>query len=351
MRSYYDGADSDGLPLGQVEAGLLRRQEELVLTQAEATSLYGADEPDWTTLGYHVATRIDGVAAWAVNQTRYDHTTQGQIVRRLDPFGDETVFEHDADGLLVVRVTNPSGHVQSATYDPAWQHIESRTEPDGSTTRYGYDGIGRLRTIVRPGDSDAFPTLRYTHDHEALPNSVRIEKRRERATESIYEKAIYYDGLGRELQTRTRIDGNRVRVSAAIVQNERGDPVVKGQPLFRTGLGFEASATLPATSTSSYVYDGIGRIVAATNEAGQTYRVAYTPWSATHHDVLDTDPAHPHADTPRIEHFDALGRLAGVTRIGDGGAMHRASYSYDLLGRLVSSTDLEGRPGLASCGT
>ncbi|MCU1348329.1 MAG: hypothetical protein JWO56_1359, partial [Acidobacteria bacterium] len=95
VRHYYDGATLAGLPLGEVGAGLLRRQEEIVLTHAAATALYGVDEPDWLTLGYHNADRIDGAPSIAVNQTRYDYSPRGMIARRVDAFGGETRFAYD----------------------------------------------------------------------------------------------------------------------------------------------------------------------------------------------------------------------------------------------------------------
>lgn len=348
VRHYYDGPELEGLPLGEVEAGLLVRQEAIVMPRAEAAALYGVQEPDWPTLGYHETERVDGVPSLAVNQTRYAHSGQGMITRRVDALGAETVFEYDDEGLLVVRMTNAAGHVRTASWDASWQVIEEHTTASGTATRYTYDGLGRVVTVTSPGDTPELPTLRYTRDHTTLPTSLHIEKRKQSGADDVYEKVIYYDAFGREIQERSRVDENRVRVSGVVGQNQRGDPVYRGLPLFRNGLDFEGEHELPETARFTYRYDGIGRVIAATNPDGHTYEVSYTPWTAVHRDVIDTLPGHPHAETPRIQHFDVFGRLSGVTLTGDGGTSHRASYTYDLLGRLVASTDLEGRPALRS---
>ena len=52
VRHYYDGPQ----PLGPAPGhgggrSFTRRQEEIVLTHADATALYGAREPDWAVLG------------------------------------------------------------------------------------------------------------------------------------------------------------------------------------------------------------------------------------------------------------------------------------------------------------
>ncbi len=346
VRHYYDGPNLSGLPLGTAGAGLLRRQEEIVLTRADATALYGAREPDWAVLGYHDAIRIDGAAAIAVNHTRYEYSAHGTITRRVDAFEGETRFDYDPDGLLVVRMTNAVGHVRTASYDRAWQLMEEHTYANGAAIRYRYDGLGRLRATIQPGDTPDLPTVRYTPDHTAIPTSMKTERRKASGAPDTYDEVVYFDGQGREIQRRTRIEADRIRVSGITHLNRRGDPVFKGQPQFGIGLDYQAPETLPDTPGSRYEYDAVGRLVSAFNPENRVCRVAYTPWTSTISDVIDTDPADPRRNTPRIQEFDSFGRISGVTLIGEGASRNRARYTHDLMGRLVASTDLAGRPAL-----
>ena len=277
VRQYYDGPPANGLPLGQVERGLLSRQEEAALPLAEADAIYGAGAVDWPALGYHQIVRFDGVASWAVNRSRLTHSATGMMTSRVDALGGTSTYEYDADGLLLAAVTNELGHVARATYDPAWQLIEERTDINGARTRYSYDPRGRVETVVRPGDSDAFPTLRYERRDDVLPLSVRTEKRRRTNAADAYEKVTYFDGFGREIQTRSRVDGDQVRVTGAVGYNRKGDVVAKGTPLLRQGLDFEAPDVLPPTPVFTYRHDSLGRVIAAVNLEGREMRVALHP--------------------------------------------------------------------------
>ncbi len=324
MRHYYDG-----LALGQADAGLLTRQEEVAFTVAQASAIYGSATPDWATLGYHQVPNADGVPSLAVFTTRYAHTAQGMIREKLDALGAKTAFEYDSDGLLVTKLTNAVGHTRTATYDPGWQLIEEHTAPDGTATRYTYDGLGRLTAVIRPGDSFELPTLRYSYDHSTLPASSRVDRRRAAGVTDVYTQVTYFDGQGRELQVRSVLDGDEVRVSGETRTNHRGDPVFKGFPSRATGLAYQA---VVSALGFGYTYDSAGRVTEAVNAAGSTAAVSYTPWTSTHVDVLGA---------VRIEHVDVFGRLEKVTAGG-----HTATYQHDLLGRLLATTDLMGRPAL-----
>ena len=348
MRHYYDGPDFVGLPLGEVTHGLLVRQEEVVFATADTDALYGAGTIDWAAIGYHETARYDNVQAWAANQTRILHNEFGMPIENRDAFGHRLLYEYDADGLLVNRLTNSEGHVITATYDPSWQLIETHTQQNGTETRYTYDGLGRTVTEIKPGDTSDYPTIQYTYNHHSLPNSVGVKRRKEANTDEAYEHFTYFDGLGREIQERTRVDGNKVRVTGTLKLNRKGEISSKGEFLYRSGLAFEESNILPVTDQYTYRYDGVGRLVHSTTQDGKIFRVVYSPWAVTEMDAHDTDPTHRHANTPRVQHFDAFGRPSGVSLIDESGTAHTAQYTYDIMGRLIASTDLEGRPAILS---
>ena len=348
VRQYYDGPDFQGLSLGNLTRGLLSRQEEIVMTVSEATGFYGANEPDWLSLGYHQVLRTDTTPCWAVNQTRYTHTVNGMIAQRLDPLGATTTFQYGPDGLLVEHMTNAEGHIRTATWDRSWQLIDSHSSATGATTHYHYDGLGRLRAVIRPGDTKDFPTIIYTHNHTSLPNSIRIVRRKDAGTNEVYQKIKYFDAYGRIIQQRSGINDDKVRVSGVVSLNARGEAISKGQPLFRNGFDFEPPNSLPTTSQFEYQYDALGRVIRSKNPDNKEIQVEYTPWTSTLYDVIDTDQNHPHYDTPRIQFFDVFGRLSRVKLLANNQTAHSCSYDYDFLGRLVASTDLEGRPAVRS---
>ena len=344
VRHYYDGEDFEGLPLGRVETGLLRRQEEMVLSVERAAALYGAMEPDWEALGYHRSSQVDGREMLARHPARYAHTRHGMVERQRDALGRDTHYRYDTDGLLVVSSTNAEQHEQSATWDAGWQLIEESVSAAGARTRYTYDGLGRLASIVRPGDDDERPTVRYRYQDETLPRAIRTEQRRHSGEADVYERVEYYDASGNPIQERTRIDDERVHVSGAVELDRRGEPVRRGLDRYGTGLAFEPPAPLREGDGFGYRYDAIGRLVGADGPDGSRYDVRYTPWTATHRGNAPDSGDGGEATAPRTEHFDPFGRLVGVTRANGDGGGHRSDYTYDLLGRLIASTDAEGRP-------
>lgn len=344
VRHYYDGAAFEGLPLGEVDEGLLTRQEELVLGVDRAAGLYGQHEPDWTELGYHRTTRADGQETWAVDQTRFDHTARGMVTRKRDPLGNETVYEYGEDDLLVDRTVKPEGHEETAVWDRSWQLLDEQEDVAGSSTSYTYDGQGRLRSVVRPGDTLDMPTLSYEYQDSQFPRGKHVRKRRRSGETDVYERAVYRDGAGNQIQERTRVDEQRVRVSGPVQFDQRGEPIAKGDPSYRSRLEYESPDPIAPGEGIRFEYDSIGRLVSVTRPDGDDYEVEYTPWTATHRGRRDEEDGD--ADGPRIEHFDALGRLTGISRVDEDGMEHRATYNHDLLGRLVSSMDAAGRPAV-----
>jgi YD repeat-containing protein len=176
--------------------------------------------------------------------------------------------------------------------------MEEHTYANGAAIRYRYDGLGRLLATIQPGDTLDLPTVRYTPNHTAIPTSMKTESRKASGVADTYDEVVYFDGQGREIQRRTRIEADRVRVSGITHLNRRGDPVFKGQPQFGIGLDYQAPETLPDTPGSRYEYDAVGRLVSAFTPENRECRVAYTPWTSIISDVI----AIPTSPTPAAIH-------------------------------------------------
>ena len=151
--TYYDGPAEQGLPLGGATQGLVTRIEDLALTDALVTAVWGAAPPDLASLGYH---RIDGEDGWWIARSRLRRNpATPTVLATRGPLGGVCVTELDPTLHDVVALTDPLGHRQTAQYDPRTGNVATLTSPDGSfrressTRSAGSPDIGRR--WIRPG--------------------------------------------------------------------------------------------------------------------------------------------------------------------------------------------------------
>jgi RHS repeat-associated protein len=332
-RFFYDGTDSNGLPLGETEAGLLRRHARLAFTDAMRQEFYpDVEEARLEELGYSREIEGDSAAYW-IDERRVDYNARGSMVRTLDQLGQPADFEYDASGLFPERATNTLGHIRSATYDPWLGTIRTLTHWDGNQDRYFYDPLGHVLKEVRPGDTEELPTVQFEYRFAELPISTVMKRRRRSGKAGEQRSVVYYDGLGEELQRRAQAENDRFVVDGFEVRNLRGDVVRKEPPFFSTTEAFDRTETSPDESPFIMHYDALSRIVSMTRDGGHELRVVYRPDGATFFDPEDSDPASPNFDTPTIELVDAWEQTVVVVETG-GDADLRTEFHRNIFGQV-----------------
>lgn len=253
-RTYYDGADFIGLPLGQLGSrGLATRVEKYI---------NGTQVPPPNARLNRDADRAIGddrlPPLSCVNAARTAYDKYGNAIAMLDPLGDpaDVTITNDASGRRVAAST-AKGHLRGILYDPQYflypvketinleapkaslamqaaydtglGVMTSSTDFNGYVTSYLYDVYGRLTGIVKPGpsgDSAARPTQRFAYraanpwtgaqlDYDSngtvtaiagtsgsLANSVHTYAREDFADSEGYhtfDTMKFTDGLGRSL--------------------------------------------------------------------------------------------------------------------------------------------------------
>lgn len=284
-----------------------------------------------------------------------------------------------------------SGHaplVFQAAYDEAFGTVTSSTDFNANSTSYGYDTFARLTSIVRPGDSPAYPTAEYDYAL-AVPfqssNRVSYVETRmlDKTPGTAPDKRGHYhvsrdfvDGLGRKLlskQEATETTGNiRVSVKGAVLFNARQKPFAALNPFYTTisgdldsQLAYESieapswsgqftlsdslvTLNLASAHKSTTTFDATLRELTATNPDGTSRRTVYEPLLTRSFDENDNDPASPSFDTPMVHYNDGLGRLIQVdevSRLNDDGTpagtlkTWTTRYEYDLNDQLTKITD------------
>ena len=345
-RFYYDGAPFTGLPTGQLTRGNLTRREAMVLTDAVGAQVYGAALPDFAALGHHRMTGPGGVEGWGANVERTEYDSFGNVTARMDPLGNSGTIAFGADHTYATGVTDALGHAIEADYDPRSGELRRLRDSNGSETRYRFDPLGRLIAMVKPGDSDAMPTVQFEHLESALPLGVRTLLRERPGDPAVLESVEYFDGLKRPVQRRSSAEGGQVLVDAFRAYDARGWESLHTAMFFSTGFAYVAGEGATVPRRYEFRRDALGRIVETTSPDGSLSRLVYEAGRVTAYDVSDTDAspaniARGHFDTPKVTEFDAQGRVVAVTE-DIGTTTLTTRYVRDAMGRLVSITDARG---------
>ena len=277
-----------------------------------------------------------------------------------------------------------------AAYDEGFGTVNSSSDFNTNTTSYGYDNFARLTSIVKPGDSPAYPTVEYDYALAvpfAATNLVNYVETRQldKMPGTVGTKRDHYllsrqfvDGLGRKLITKQEAEpasGSgtpRVVVSGAVQFNARQQAVRALNPFFSVQgssldelLAFEniespgwlgqfhhegslVTLNLANAHASSTVYDATLRPVRVSNPDDTQRRTIYEPLLTRSFDENDNDPTSPYHDTPMVHANDGLGRFVRVeeiSRLNDDGTSAgtlktwTTCYEYDLNDQLTRITD------------
>jgi RHS repeat-associated protein len=337
VRMYYDD-----LPLGEATQGLLTRRERLAFTSTLLQQAFGTLAlPALDTLGYRTIAVAGGESEVWFDEYRADHDARGNVVRLRDAFGNASTIQYDAVHQLdPVRTENAEGHVHVADYHPRLGSIGALTDPAGNITRYEYTALGRVAREIRPGDTDAFPTVEYTYDTSSVPISTTMVRRRIAGQADSRRSVSYYDSRGNTLQTRGLLDDGTYQVSGLEIRDMR-DLIIESRPAFASTSAAFLLSEGSAGASPSFQYDPLQRTTEVVNAAGQRSRALYTPVGMEFHDTQDNDATSPYANTPRRQRVDPFGRILEVEEVTDTGSV-ATSYAYDEKGRLQRIADANG---------
>jgi YD repeat-containing protein len=177
------------------------------------------------------------------------------------------------------------------------------TDANGQTTTYGYDTLGRLTSIVQPGDSQADPTTSYTYINTCTPGATapcleldtttRVTSGSNTATTK-----QWYDGMGRLVETQS-----------------------PGPNQFSK---LPAIGSLLVTYT---IYDNMG------NATTQSLPYAIAASATVHYAIPDLNQAR------TVSTFDGMGRPLGSISYGTGSViLSESTISYTVGQGLPSFT-------------
>lgn len=322
-RMYYDGEAYKGLPFGQISSGVLTRTSAWNDREKKWVDVVRFDSDRWgntvgilDALGHYASIRYDAETnTYPVEESLY--LGRGEYGFRKNPAAPEklsVVAKYDVDRGLPVSVT----------------------DFNGATTRIIYDGLGRERDRVLPGDSESLPSVHYTYEFGERLSYLHVAARERSGENSVVERRTYIDGLGRVRVTLEGGDENIHSATGYVTYDSMGEPSIEYHDFDVTGWGYP-SVVPSDVSFVRQEYDALGRANLTTLEEGSTSRAKFLPGQIWRYDPNDTDVNSPHYDTPTIHEFDGLGREVSTRLLLDKyGTERRYRAEWDARDLLVA---------------
>jgi RHS repeat-associated protein len=346
VTTYYDGPAFVGLPAGQLDKGLVSRVEARVRA--------GSDE--------------------TIALTRNRHDSHGNVVEIIDPNGalerpdtHRRVRVYDALGLNLHRTEillededgSPYRLRQEMSYEPLFNRVSESTatmrvvggevQSSRNSSFYRYDAFGRVRQLIRPGDSQDAPGLEATYDLAEPVSAIITRQRSQAGGDTDIESIRCIDGRGRVLQGRTRLADGSYQVTGFTEYNKRGAPVRVYEPYVDSSPACAIQPPGGAVRSTQLRYDALARNIETVLPDADIYggpsrqRIVFAPLATLQYDPEDNAPESPQFDTPVVHRTDGLGRLVAIERrLAATGAPPTIELHYDGLGRLYGYRDPAG---------
>ena len=316
VRHYYDGDAFKGLALGQVARGDLTRSESWIEGDRFARDL----------------------------GNQYD--SDGNVEATIDARGSRAEFDYDVDShtfvVLERRVVDSSSYLEwRAEHDPRFGVVTKLVAPSGSVTSVKYDALGRVLTLVRPGDSTERPTTSFSYRFGSPTSIVTTQQREHSGQDNVTLRYAHVDGLGRE---RAIFNEGSTQGQWILSKLSRFD--ARGQVAFVAYPTVENSADYPSTSSgrdgTESLRDAQGREVAIRHPDGSETQRQYSPLSVASFDENETDSSSAHFNTPTTQKQDGLGRVVQVVEREATTSIISGIYGFDSAGNLLTFADALG---------
>jgi len=285
------------------------RSEEIDPSGAAKVEYYdrrGRKIREIDALGFETLIEVDG---------------EDRVVRRIEPEDNFSEFEYDERHNLtkVTAFPKPGSSldpiVREMTYEPVFNQPTSETDPRGGITRFSYDGFGNLLEIEQPTALGQTPITTFTYNG-----------RGQVLTQTDAEGTVTgfgYDPVTADLLTRTE-DVGGLNLVTTMAYNNVGDVIFESDPRGNRVLlepdalrrVIRTQAPAPFNFVTRLTYDEEGHLTLTERQMGDP-----APWQTT------------------AMSYTLSGKVETVTEP----EQQVTTTSYDLLDRVSSQTDAEGR--------
>lgn len=309
--------------------------DEIILNQSSTKIQETQYYYDGLSLGSVGAGNLTEQSNW-ISGTTYANTENsyngyGLVTQTLDPRNNTTTFIYDTYNLYVATTTNPLGQTTNNQYDYSTGKTTQTIDPNHLIFQTSYDGLGRPLQVLQP-DQVTTSTLdiKTAYTYTDTSGAVSVEESDYLTATTTVNTYTYYDGLDRLIQTRkSATDAGEYKVTDQSY-NKINLLADVSLPYFASSSAKSAATTTAALFTT-YTYDPLGRVLDATNAVGTISNV-YDNWKAT---ITDAN------GNLKDEYNDAYGNLVEVGE-HNGSSTYLTYYTYDGLKDLTNLTDANG---------
>jgi RHS repeat-associated protein len=259
----------------------------------------------------NLTSEVQSINASSSITTSYTYDSYGNKLTETDGNGNPTTWTYDSTyHTYPATLTDPiTSLMQSYTYDPGTNNILTTTNVNGQVTTNYYDIFKRLISVVKPGDTQGSPSITYQYNSWGTQNSQNVETIiKIDSTHSIWS-ADYFDGLGRVVQSQNEsATTGHTTISSTIVYNNCGEVAQQyvSQDI-ASNLSAYYTTGISGWKYTSYVYDGLRRVLTQTNPDGTVTTNNYsTPWQTTMTDANGVST---------VDVYDGFSRLIQVQNL------------------------------------
>ena len=241
------------LPVGKIVANYI----PVYPSGQKVTYLHSYYQYD--TLGRQIAVAQWNGSEWLYTRIEYD--TAGNLIKKTNPMGHETVYEYDTHGLpssvTEKAVQDEKGDTADITTRYGYEYISGwklwQQDPRGYVTQYQYDALGRTTRITAPDDDDQVGWIPSGNNPSFRTNNP--------VTAINYDDHELYSIVTDPLGHQTKYDfddlGKLVQLVKYHQENGQEKPVIT--TLEYDGWGNITAITDPNQHITKYQYDAMGR--------------------------------------------------------------------------------------------
>src|SRR5262249_12367777 len=157
---------------------------------------------------------------------------------------------------------------------------------------------------------------------------IETNQREQSGQPGTVDSRMYFDGLGRKLQTKLRAEDGKFVVQDGVTFNRRTKVREKYLPYFAAENTFEYRPVETDQSKITLAYDATGGEIQTTQPDGSFAKTVYAPLQKTVFDEENTDPNSSHYNKPKTFIQDGLDRLVHVDE-RNGDELYTTTYQYD----------------------